>query len=115
MAKRKSLKLGKRKSRATTSGKVYLNGNSYACLSGLYFTSLNNETAIEEWSKIPFINRPLYGMEFKGFSTNPNDDGNGEDFISIGDLFCEKHSLSNNSLYAFLLSIPFIFAYNPTE
>ena len=86
MAKRKSLKLGKRKSRTTTSGKVYLNGNSYACLSGLYFTSLNNETAIEEWSKIPFINRPLYGMEFKGFSTNPNDDGSGEDFISIGDL-----------------------------
>ena len=58
MAKRKSLKLGKRKSRATTSGKVYLNGNSYACLSGLYFTSLNNETAIEEWSKIPFLNYP---------------------------------------------------------
>ena len=35
--------------------------------------------------------------------------------ISIGDLFCEKLSRSNNSLYAFFVSIPFTLAYKPIE
>ena len=35
--------------------------------------------------------------------------------ISIGFLLIEKHSLLNNSLYAFFVSISFTLAYKPTE
>ena len=65
--KRKAKKTVKRE---PTYSKVYLCGNNYAKLSGLFVTSLNNMNAISEWNNIPFIQQ-LYGAKLIGYCPNP--------------------------------------------
>lgn len=51
------------------SDKVFLCGNIYGKLSGMFITSLDRSKAISEWNSIPYI-QDMYGTELIGYTTN---------------------------------------------
>lgn len=66
--------------RAASTSKVYLCGNCYSKLSGMYITSLDASTAKTEWNAIPYIQK-MYNANLIGYSTNQFSKQGDSDFI----------------------------------